>query len=244
MKPISLEKNNDISSASFTRYSELKISHERHGHLGTIFVNEPKMLSTVHGCTVEIDEESGTGTLRQRSNSTEQKDNSSGKLFSRDFNRASTHSSEHEEMSTQDRYIDARLAGIESKLDARMDAMQRFQEQAEQRFQRSTERHETDIALTRQQIHEEFRDARKHSTNTAWATVAGVFAGFAIVIALVGYWISEQGSYAKSYSDTQVEIQRAAGERAEFREAVQSIQQTQQSILERLPESQETPPLE
>ena len=144
-------------------------------------------------------------------------------------------------MTTQDRYIDARLAGIESKLDARMDAMQRFQEQAEQRFQRSTERHETDIALTRQQIHEEFRDARKHSTNTAWATVGGVFAVMAVIVTLGGYWISEQGSYAKSYGDTQVEMQRAAGERAEFREAVQSIQQTQQSILERLPAPQQTP---
>jgi len=143
-------------------------------------------------------------------------------------------------MSTQDKYIDARLAGIESSLDARMSAMQRFQEQAEQRFQRSTERHETDIALTRQQIHEEFRDARKHSTNTAWATVGGVFAVMAVIVALGGYWISEQGSYAKSYGENQVEIQRAADERSEFREAVKSIQATQESILERLPASTDT----
>ena len=140
-----------------------------------------------------------------------------------------------EAMSTQDRYIDARLTGIESKLDARMEAMQRFQEQAESRFLRATERHETDLALARQQIHEEFRDARKHATNTAWATVGGVLAAIALLVGIGGYWISEQGSYARSYGETQAELQEAASERSEFREAVQSIQATQQSILERLP---------
>lgn len=159
-------------------------------------------------------------------------------------------------MTHQDRYIDSRLAAIEGKLDARLDAMQRFQDQAENRnselierierqsdkaesrFKRATERHETDLALARQQINQEFSDARKHATTTAWATVAGVFAGFAIIAALVGYWVSEQGSYAKSYGEAQVEMERASDERAEFREAVKSIQGTQKSILERLPPPQ------
>lgn len=43
-------------------------------------------------------------------------------------------------MSTQDRYIDARLEGIEAKLDARMEALQRFQEQADARAEKSVER--------------------------------------------------------------------------------------------------------
>lgn len=156
-------------------------------------------------------------------------------------------------MPSEERYIDMRLAGIESKLDARMDAMQRFQEKAEDRFQRATERHETDIALARQQIHQEFKDAarrmsdesaasRKHSTNTAWATVGGVFAVMAIIVALFAYWITEQGSYAKSYGENQVQMQQAADERAEFREAVKSIQGTQQSILDRLPPERTTSP--
>lgn len=50
--------------------------------------------------------------------------------------------SKAEEMSSQDRYIDARLAGIESKLDARMEAMQRFQETAEARMERAEDRME------------------------------------------------------------------------------------------------------
>lgn len=158
------------------------------------------------------------------------------------FNESADDKSIGAEMTDYYRYIDTRLADIEDKLDIRMAAMQRFQEQAEQRFQRSTERHETDVALTRQQIHEEFRDARKHSTNTAWATVGGVFAVMAVIVGLGGYWISEQGSYAKSYGETRVEIQQAADEHSEFRDAVKAIQQTQQDILERLPTNQESSP--
>ncbi|MBY6030011.1 hemolysin XhlA family protein [Halomonas sp. DP8Y7-1] len=44
------------------------------------------------------------------------------------------------DMSTQDRYIDARLEGIEKKLDARMEALQRFQEQADVRAEKAVER--------------------------------------------------------------------------------------------------------
>lgn len=138
-------------------------------------------------------------------------------------------------MSTQDRYVDARLAGIESKLDARMESMQRFQEQSDARFERITDRLYDEITGLRSDVTKESDSSRRHATTTAWATVAGVFGGFAIVIAIAGYWISEQGSYAKSYGETQVEIHRAAEERSDFREAVNGIQETQQSILERLP---------
>lgn len=44
------------------------------------------------------------------------------------------------DMASQDRFIDARLEGIEAKLDARMDALQRFQEQADARAERAVER--------------------------------------------------------------------------------------------------------
>lgn len=148
---------------------------------------------------------------------------------------AANHQAGDHSMSTQDRYVDARLAGIESKLDARMEAMQRFQEQADSRFERITDRLYDEISGLRSDVNKESENSRRHATTTAWATVAGVFAGFAIVIAVAGYWISEQGSYAKSYGNTQVEIQRAADERQEFREAVNGIQETQQSMLERLP---------
>ena len=165
-----------------------------------------------------------------------------------DTNQSST-SNEHPDsdpMTTHDRYIDAHLAGIEKKLDARMEAMQRFQEQAEARFQRATERHETDIALARQQIHQEFKDARlemasesqanrKHSTQVALGTVAGVLAAFALVVTVAVGWIGEQGGY----SEMRLNQLQSEQEMNEFREAVQTIQQTQQSILERLPAPQE-----
>lgn len=157
------------------------------------------------------------------------------------------------DMSNEGRYIDSRIDGIEGKLDAKIDGirdslarMQKGFDDAERRFERATAKHDTEIALARQQIHQEFKDARgavasesadnrRHATTVAWATVAGVFAGFAIVITVAGYWISEQGSYAKTYGETQLEIQRAADERAEFRESVKAIQDTQKAILERLP---------
>ncbi|WP_146804514.1 hypothetical protein [Bisbaumannia pacifica] len=148
-------------------------------------------------------------------------------------------------LSQQDRYLDARLEGIESKLDARMEAMQRFQEQAEARFQKAEdrfyqaeERFSGEVAALHQTINTRFDEARRHSTHVAIATVAGVVAAVGLSLAVAVGWISEQGSYAQSYGETQVEIQRAAEERAEFREAVQAIQGTQQSILERLPPSE------
>lgn len=144
---------------------------------------------------------------------------------------------EHD-MSQQDRYIDARLTGIESKLDARMEALQRFQEQAENRFkeaesrfERASDRHSAEISLLSQKFDARFDETRRHTTMVG----IGVFAVIAIIAGLSWYWISEQGSYAKSYGETQVEIQRAADERTEFFESVQTIQATQKSILERLP---------
>lgn len=159
-------------------------------------------------------------------------------------------------MTSQDRYIDARLTGIESKLDARMEAMQRFSEQsearnrelieriehqaeqsekrfkeAESRFERASDRHSAEVSLLSQKFDARFDETRRHTTMVG----IGVFAVIAIIAGLSWYWVSEQGSYAKSYGETQVEIQRASDELAEFRQAVQSIQATQQSILERLP---------
>lgn len=161
---------------------------------------------------------------------------------------------EEAEMSQQDRYIDARLVGIESKLDARMEAMQRFSEQSEvrnremierierqteqseKRFESTTDRLYTEMSGLRSDVMHESINSRRHATQVAIATVASVAAVVALIVTIAGYWISEQGSYAKSYGETQSEIQQAADERAEFREAVQSIQATQLSILERLPQ--------
>ena len=150
--------------------------------------------------------------------------------------------SQESNMSQQDRFIDARLAGIEAKLDAQVEGiresvarMQKGFDDAENRFERASTRHDTEIALNRQQAQQEFRDSRRHATVLALSTVLGVAAVIGVAAAFAISWIGEQGSYAKSYGETQVEIQRAADERAEFREAVRTIQATQQSILERLP---------
>lgn len=139
-------------------------------------------------------------------------------------------------MPTENSYLDARLEGIEKSLDARMDAMQRLQERAEDRFEHASERHSAEIGLLSQKFDAKFEESRRHSTHVG----IGVFAIVAIIATLSWYWISEQGSYARSYGETQVEIQQAADERAEFREAVKSIQATQQSILDKLPAEQTT----
>lgn len=155
----------------------------------------------------------------------------------------SSHSSRESPMSSQDRYvIDARLYGIEKELDAKIDGMRDMVARmeggftkAEERFERSSERHSAEVSLLSQKFDSQFDSARRHSTTTAWATVGGVLAGFAIVIAIAVGWIAEQGSYAKSYGETQVEIQQAADERGEIRDVMRDIQSTQQTILDRLP---------
>jgi hypothetical protein len=76
---------------------------------------------------------------------------------------------------------------------------------------------------------------RKHSTQVALGTVAGVLAAFALVVTVAVGWIGEQGGY----SEMRLNQLQSEQEMNEFREAVQSIQQTQQSILERLPAPQE-----
>lgn len=165
---------------------------------------------------------------------------------------------------TTDRELDARLSGIENKLDAnlalirdRQDAdagwtkeiigrIEKQSEQAEARFEKACTRHDAELALQRQKTDESYRNlynlidgTRKHASNmaavTIFGTVGGVLAALALVVTLGAGWISEQGSYARSYGETQVELQRGADERAETREALQSIQSTQQTIIDRLP---------
>lgn len=198
------------------------------GELGTLFLHEPSYLLDVNGCTISLD-----GSDRLKLNQQGESNDGTSQQSSASAAAPGT------EMNNQDRYIDARLAGIEGKLDARMDAMQRFQEKAEDRFQRATDQHERDVAAAKQQIQDEFKEARKHATQVAIGTIAGVLAAFALVVAVAVGWISDQGSYAKSYGENQVQMQQAAGERAEFRDAVKDIQLTQKSILDRLPEEQE-----
>lgn len=159
------------------------------------------------------------------------------------LSRVSSSFSQAIDMSTQDGYIDARLNGIESKLDAKVDGvresvarMQKGFDDAEARFERTSERHSAEVALLTQRVNDTAEGIKRHVTATAWAIGAVLVTTLAIIVGVMSYWISEQGSYAKSYGETQVEIQQAADERAEFREAVKSIQATQQSILERLPE--------
>lgn len=220
------------------------------GELGVLFLHKVSYIKDADGCTIDIQGDA-EASLRPGSDTTPE---ASLRTAPKDAPAGSDH-----EMSTQDRYVDARFAGIEQALDAKVESvresvarMQKGFDSAERRFERASAKHDTEIALARQQIQQEFKDSRqemaheaavtrRHSTNTTWATVGGVLAGFAIVIAIAVAWIAEQGSYAKSYGENQVEMQQAADERAEFRETMKSIQATQQAILDRLPES---PPAE
>ena len=156
-------------------------------------------------------------------------------------------------MSSQDKHIETRIAGIEAKLDAQVEGiresvarMQKGFDDADRRFERAFERHDAELALQRQKNDQSYQalydlvdSNKKHASNmaavTIFGTIGGVLAALALVVTLGAGWITEQGSYAKSYGETQVEIQRAADERAEFRESVKAIQDTQRAILERLP---------
>lgn len=107
-------------------------------------------------------------------------------------------------MSIQDRYIDARLAGIEDKLDARMEAMQRFQEQAdarmredhakaEARFERAEERIDARVS----ELAEEMRTTRRHASAMSLATIAAVVATLAIAGTFITSQFSEQGAWLR-----------------------------------------------
>lgn len=120
-----------------------------------------------------------------------------------------------DDMSNTDRYIDARLAGIESKLDARADAMQRFTEQAEARMERFSEQAEARNAKSEErferitrQLHEDFIGARqemvaeskatrRHVSIMSATTIGAVLAGFAIIATLSVGWMSDQSAWLR-----------------------------------------------
>ncbi|WP_404466236.1 hypothetical protein LG331_08085 [Vreelandella aquamarina] len=235
---------------------ELDLRHHSEGSVATVLVNSPQHLKTIHGCTIEVDAEIGLAYLKKTSKPTVSRGQGAAGIADETKPQRPTPHSEQDHMSAQDRYIDSRLSGIESKLDAQVDGiresvarMQKGFDDAEKRFERAFERHDAELALQRQKNDQSYQNLydlvdsnKKHASNmaavTIFGTIGGVLAALALVVTLGAGWISEQGSYAKSYGDTQVEIQRATEERAEFREAVQAIQATQQSILERLPPSE------
>ncbi|MBY5984423.1 hypothetical protein KUW18_10010 [Halomonas sp. DP5Y7-2] len=143
-------------------------------------------------------------------------------------------------MDRQDRYIDARLEGIEAKLDARMEAMQRFNEQADERnrdlisrMERQAEQAEGRMSRDFQKLddrvntlHDDNRSLRRH----VWGAVLTTVLGFAGIVALLqasmGNTISEQGAWIRQ------NIDRADQERSDTNSTLQSIQATQQSIQE------------
>ncbi|MCL7938796.1 hypothetical protein M8009_00570 [Halomonas sp. ATCH28] len=221
---------------SYTEIHEGVPLDDEHGAIGMLFVHDPKHLHRVDGCIIDLE----NGTLRRPEQSADTSPHRPDPAAEAQSSNSSTKS--EPAMSTQDPYVEARLYGIEKELDAKIDGMRdlvaRMENgfnKAEERFERSSERHSAEVSLLSQKFDSQFDSARRHSTTTAWATVGGVLAGFAIVIAIAVGWIAEQGSYAKSYGETQVEIQQAADERGEIRDVMRDIQSTQQTILDRLP---------
>lgn len=241
MKPPSVNNPDSYANLVFNSAS-IGLGHANHGSLGVIFITDPKSISDIHDCTIEVDEASGNATLRPNTSYKERKDLQRDKVREMYFSSSFKGRSAGQNMTNQDRQIDAHLAGIEGKLDAKIEGiresvmrMQKGFDDAENRFEKAASRHDTEIALYRQQTQQEFKDSRRHAVVVSITTIFGVAAVIGIVAAFAIGWIGEQGSYARSFGETQVELQRAADERAEFREAVQTIQQTQQDILERLP---------
>ncbi|QFT84938.1 hypothetical protein FIU88_08115 [Halomonas sp. THAF12] len=164
--------------------------------------------------------------------------------------RRATH--EDAPMNATDRHIE----GIEKKLDARMEAMQRFNEQADERnrdliarMERQAEQAEGRMSQDFQKLddrvdalHADNKSLRKH----VWGAVLTTVLGFAGIVALMqtsmDNTISEQGAWIRQNVD------RADQERSDTSSALQSIQATQQSIqetqaaiLDRLPPRQPEP---
>jgi hypothetical protein len=89
------------------------------------------------------------------------------------------------DMSTQDRYMDARLAGIESKLDARMDALERFQEQAEARRERHTTEAEARSGRAEARLEKAIESFKADNKTTRWTVIGTGIAVVSLIAAIM-----------------------------------------------------------
>lgn len=140
----------------------------------------------------------------------------------REFGRLARKSLREDAMSTQDRYIDARLNSIEDKLQTnlertreRQDAdaawtkdiitrMERQSEQAEARFEKAGERFEEAERRFDARVGEvlqEMRETRRHvsvmSATTIGVTVGSVIAALAIAATFMAGQMSDQGAWLR-----------------------------------------------
>lgn len=225
MKKPSILDAEDYGNLVFNS-DNIPVDHVDSGGLGTLFIIDPKMIDEIDDCTVEVDPESKRATLRP--NKFKQQEHAAGDSIKYRYTTSSPNNpTSGVDMSTQDRYIDARLSGIESTLDARMAAMQRFQEQAdarlekvEARFEKAEERFEASIS-------------RVESSNrsTRW-TVIGT--GIAVIglVATVMYGtltafqqtVSEQGEAMRQSVSEQGAWLRQSVERIESTPAIPAAQ--------------------
>lgn len=212
-------------------YDEYKLIDEGKNNacVGTLFTDDGTSIKELHGSTLRVEDtliycdskENNIPALPEGSTTQHVAYDSSEEMMKPD---------EVEAMQNQDRYINARLEGIEGKLDARIESIQKLQENAEKRFEESTKNQETALRDLTKKIEDKFEDTRKHTTNVAF----GSFAIIGLFLSLTAYWISEQGNYAKSYGDTKVEIYKASEDRKELTRLIESIESSQKLILEKI----------
>lgn len=134
------------------------------------------------------------------------------------YNQAEAHHGA-DALSQQNRYLDARLEGIEGRLDARMEAMQRYQEQADSRMEQSRKESEARFSAWNQaaearfekaeqriddrvgEVLQEMRETRRHvsvmSATTIGVTVGSVIAALAVAVTLMASQINEQGAWLR-----------------------------------------------
>lgn len=213
--------------------AEYTLVSDSNRHVATVFVSNVDLLKDVQGKTLELDGQKILCTIPRNTA------NATGKH--RDH--TPTASSESQAMSTHDRYIDARLEGIEKTLDARIEAMQRFSEQADERNRDLISRMEGQATQVEERmrvdfqkldkrvdaLHDDHKGLRKHIWGAVLTTVIGVAAIVALMQSSMEAVISEQGAWIRQNVD------RADQERSENRAVLKSIQDTQDAILNRLP---------
>lgn len=128
-----------------------------------------------------------------------------------------------DDMSTMDRYIDARLTGIESKLDARMEAMQRFSEQADARMERQAKEAEARNRALIAEMKEDAKEAAQETRQASRRTVLNVWmAALTTILGAGAILLASVTAFQSSVSAVQGTV---AEQGAWLRDSVNRIEQ-------------------
>lgn len=117
------------------------------------------------------------------------------------FDKKTDDKSNGAEMTDYYRYIDTRLADIEAKLDIRMAAMQRFQEQSEARLERQVKEAEHRMGKAVSDVKTDSKTTRVTVVTTAIGSVIAMGGLVAAIVFSFQATVSEQGAWLRQSVD-------------------------------------------